>query len=128
MALGSLGHHNPATKLDRPGPAARARRDAARARCTAPGGMDLALARTLVLSAALYLGAGLLFALAFVSRGVAVVDPAARGSSLGFRALLVPGAALLWPLLLRRWWRRAPPPAPHDAHRDAAASSQGAHR
>jgi len=53
----------------------------------------------------LYLGIGVLFALAFVARGAAAIDPAARAGSLGFRVLILPGAAAFWPLLARMWWR-----------------------
>jgi hypothetical protein len=52
---------------------------------------------------ALYGAAGLLFALAFLSVGIAQVDPAARGSSLAFRLLLLPGVVAFWPFLLLRW-------------------------
>ena len=52
---------------------------------------------------AAYLGAGLLFAIAFVWKGAARIDDAADGGSLGFRALIFPGVVALWPVLLRRW-------------------------
>lgn len=48
---------------------------------------------------------GLLFAIAFVSIGVGRVDHAARDASIGFRLIILPGAAGLWPLLLMRWIR-----------------------
>ena len=83
--------------------------------------MPTLLARTLLLSAEIYLALGVLFAVAFVALGVGTIDPAARGGTPGFRVLIVPGSALLWPLLLRRWLRRAPPPRERNAHRDAAA-------
>ena len=54
-----------------------------------------------------YAGAGVLVALAFVAWGVPRVDPAARGAGVGFRAIVFPGAALLWPLTLK--WMLAPP-------------------
>ena len=46
---------------------------------------------------------GLIFAVAFALRGVDRLDPAARGAASGFRAMILPGAAALWPLLWRRW-------------------------
>ena len=52
-----------------------------------------------------YAGVGVVFAAAFVIWGVQRVDPAARGTRLGFRLLILPGSATLWPLLLRRWMR-----------------------
>jgi hypothetical protein len=48
-----------------------------------------------------YAGVGLVFALAFVFVGVDRIDPAARGA-IAFRPLLLPGATLLWPLVLLR--------------------------
>jgi hypothetical protein len=49
-----------------------------------------------------YAGLGLVVALAFILVGVDRIDPAARGA-IAFRPLLLPGAALLWPLVLTRW-------------------------
>jgi hypothetical protein len=54
---------------------------------------------------------GLAFALAFVARGAARLDPAARSMALPARLLLIPGAALLWPLMLTKWLRHRTPPA-----------------
>ncbi len=52
-----------------------------------------------------YLAAGAIFAAAFLARGLTVVDPAARGAGLAFRAILIPGVVGLWPYLLLRWVR-----------------------
>ena len=57
-----------------------------------------------------YLVLGLAFALVFVLRGVATIDPAARGMPLAARLLIVPGAAVLWPLLLWKWCTQKSPP------------------
>jgi hypothetical protein len=48
---------------------------------------------------------GTAFALAFVTVGAATLDPAARGTSWAFRALILPGSAALWPLLAVKWAR-----------------------
>lgn len=53
--------------------------------------------------AAGYAAVGVLFGLAFVITGVTRLDPAARGTSVAFRVLILPGAAALWPFLLLRW-------------------------
>jgi len=53
----------------------------------------------------LYAVMGFVFAIAFVLRGVARVDGQAAGAGLGFRLIIFPGAAALWPLLLGRWIR-----------------------
>ena len=51
----------------------------------------------------LYAIAGFLFAIAFLAAGVVRIDPAARGSGLGFRLLILPGIVALWPFLFLRW-------------------------
>jgi hypothetical protein len=43
------------------------------------------------------------FAAVFVAFGIGRVDPIARQAPLGFRLVVLPGCAALWPLLLRRW-------------------------
>lgn len=55
----------------------------------------------LVLAA--YALAGLVFAICFVTVGVTQLDPSARGTSWAFRALILPGSAALWPLLVAKW-------------------------
>jgi len=51
----------------------------------------------------LYLACGLLFASAFITIGVVKVDPAARGTSVLFRLLILPATVALWPLLAAQW-------------------------
>lgn len=53
----------------------------------------------------MYAVVGLIFAVAFVSFGVQRVDASARGAGIGFRVIILPGVAALWPLLLRKWAR-----------------------
>jgi hypothetical protein len=55
--------------------------------------------------AGLYAGIGVVFAAVFVAFGIGRVDPVARQAPLGFRLIVLPGCAALWPLLLRRWVR-----------------------
>lgn len=80
----------------------------------------MGIADGLVLAAGVYVAAGLVFALAFVTVGVQRVDTAAQGAPWGFRLLILPGAVALWPLLMARWVRGAGPPEERNAHRDAA--------
>jgi hypothetical protein len=61
----------------------------------------------IVESALLYALIGVVFATAFAWRGAGSVDAVARHATGGFRILVLPGAALLWPLLIVRWWRAA---------------------
>lgn len=52
-----------------------------------------------------YFALGLLFAIPFVLRGAGVVEPVAKEGTWGFRILILPGSATLWPYLLYRWVR-----------------------
>ena len=83
------------------------------------------IADLLVVGLGLYLAVGLLFAIAFVLFGAGRLDPAARQGTWGFRLLILPGSAALWPWLALRWARRRAP-EPCDAHRLAARSAEGA--
>lgn len=67
--------------------------------------MSLWLANMLVMVAGAYLAVGVVFAALFIWRGAASIDHAAASAGLGFRVLLIPGAALLWPWLARKWAR-----------------------
>jgi hypothetical protein len=48
---------------------------------------------------------GIWFAIMFVTKGIGRVDLVAKGSKAGFRLIVFPGVAALWPLLLARWIR-----------------------
>jgi hypothetical protein len=75
-------------------------------------------AKVFVDALAIYAALGILFAFAFVSVGINMVDSEAKGSSWGFRAIIFPGVAAFWPLLLSRWLRGiTEPPAQKDPHR-----------
>ena len=52
-----------------------------------------------------YAIAGLVFGLAFVWAAVDRIDANTKGTSLGFRLMILPGAAALWPILLTRLMR-----------------------
>lgn len=68
----------------------------------------LQIASGLLAVAGLYLGLGIVFAAWFAVRGAGRLDSAAARSTWGFRLLVIPGATLLWPLLIARV-RRHPP-------------------
>lgn len=57
----------------------------------------------ILLGLAAYSTIGVGFGAAFVVWGVGRVDPAARDAGPGFRLLIMPGVAALWPMMLRRW-------------------------
>ena len=80
--------------------------------------MPVFVAHVTVLVAGVYLAIGLAFALAFVFRWVGRVDPAAQSGTLGFRLLIIPGSAILWPILAARLLRGTTgPPEERNAHR-----------
>ena len=80
----------------------------------------LTVATWLVNILAIYAAVGVVFAFAFVWKGVGKIDPAAARGTIGFRLLIIPGTVALWPILARRWLRGEGPPEERTAHRDAA--------
>jgi hypothetical protein len=83
--------------------------------------MPLLLARILVSLAEGYALAGVVFALAFLPRGIARVDERLGESPLTVRVLLFPGIAALWPLFAWRWMTGRTAPDERNPHRLAAA-------
>ncbi len=79
--------------------------------------MSQSFAVLLLAAIGIYAAMGVLFALPFVVWGVNRIDPSAAKGSWGFRVLVLPGTAALWPILLTRWLRKAPPPTERSAHR-----------
>jgi hypothetical protein len=61
------------------------------------------MATALFSAFALYIAAGVAIGLAFVLFSATRVFPHPVTVTPGARILLLPGAALLWPLVLRRW-------------------------
>ena len=51
----------------------------------------------------IYFFIGAIFALLFVSVGCHQIDSDARESGIGFRIVIFPASAVLWPLLLYKW-------------------------
>lgn len=64
------------------------------------------------LFALVYVGIGVLFGLFFAAKGAALLDPVADGAPVGFRILVMPGAAALWPILLTKLLRKSRPATP----------------
>jgi len=54
---------------------------------------------------AAYALTGAAFSVAFVVFGIHRVDPMAEHSPVGFRLIVMPAVAALWPLFLGRWLR-----------------------
>ena len=72
--------------------------------------MSFETASAIATALGIYFGLGALFALGFVTVGAARIDPAARGLSVRMRALLFPGAMLLWPLMAWKCFTQTEPP------------------
>ncbi|MFT6971564.1 MAG: hypothetical protein ACJAXX_002138 [Roseivirga sp.] len=53
--------------------------------------------------AAVYLLAGLIFAIPFLRKGIHSVDDGVKDAPLFMMALICPGVVALWPLLLIKW-------------------------
>jgi len=53
----------------------------------------------------MYAAIGIVFAILFVTTGIHRVDTVAKGAGPGFRLIILPGVAALWPILLIRWVR-----------------------
>ena len=63
-------------------------------------------AATAILTLAVaYLAIGIVVGVAFVAGGIGGAMPDAGPVSAGARFLILPGCALLWPVILRRWMR-----------------------
>jgi len=66
-----------------------------------------------------YAALGFLFAFNFVVFGVQRLDLQAKGTSFGFRLLILPGVAAFWPMFLSRWMRGVTePPLEKNPHRE----------
>lgn len=84
--------------------------------------LEIAIATGVVWIAVVYLAVGVLIAAYFVTRGAGRIDPNAQHGTWGFRLLIFPGAAALWPVLLRRIvLGMGEPPVETNAHRKKAS-------
>ena len=88
--------------------------------------MTADVARVIVLAGWAYIGVGLLFAIAFVTVGVRVIEPRARGGSVLFHVLIVPGCTALWPLLCSKWLRARRGSRSLEEHPDRRSDEAGA--
>jgi hypothetical protein len=64
--------------------------------------MTESIAQIVILLAAAYLAVGVVFALLIAAGLWRRLEPRADAGTLGFRVLIVPAAALIWPWLLPR--------------------------
>jgi len=69
----------------------------------------MAIVSIIFIIVAVYLVAGLVFAIPFVIKGVTKIDEGAIGSKWGFRIIIIPGTMVFWPLLLKKWMKTPVP-------------------
>lgn len=67
----------------------------------------LDIAGLIVAGVGVYLALGAVFAVAWITVLAGRIDPGAKGAGIGFRLVIAPAAALLWPALLLRVFRGA---------------------
>ncbi|GAB5518695.1 MAG: hypothetical protein RhofKO_09460 [Rhodothermales bacterium] len=83
--------------------------------------MALLFAQLLSLALGIYVLLGLVFAIVFVTKGAAAIDPNAQEGTWGFKLLIIPGAMAMWPWLLKRWRSgQDEPPPTRSTHYEAA--------
>lgn len=62
----------------------------------------------ILIALGVHLALGLVFAIWFLARGLARLDPTAAHAPVWFRLIIAPGVVALWPVLLIRFRRPAP--------------------
>ncbi|MEO1100525.1 MAG: hypothetical protein AAFW65_01630 [Pseudomonadota bacterium] len=72
--------------------------------------MSIEAASTLVSILGAYAAIGVLVGLIVVTVGAKRIDPATAGMPLQARAIILPGAAVLWPLMLVKLFTQKEPP------------------
>ena len=88
--------------------------------------MPLEVAQAVVAAFEVYALAGVGFALIFLPRAVARLDPRVAGAPRTLRVLILPGVVALWPLFARRWITGAHEPVERNPHRAKAPASRPA--
>ncbi len=53
----------------------------------------------------IYLLLGVLFVIPFLTKGMTKVDETAHGGTIGFKIIIIPGAIVFWPFLLKKWMK-----------------------
>lgn len=65
--------------------------------------MAILILTGILITIAIYLACGFVFAIAFVVKGANVIDEGTHGAPWGFRIIILPASIVFWPLLLRKW-------------------------
>ena len=87
--------------------------------------MPLEIAQVIVGVFEAYALAGLGFAMLFLPRAVARLDPRVAGAPKTLRPLILPGVVALWPLFAWRWLSNSGEPIERNPHRAKARESVG---
>lgn len=82
--------------------------------------MPLEIAQVVVAAIEAYALAGVGFALIFLPRGIARLDPRVADAPKTLRLLILPGIVALWPLFAWRWIVGAHEPIEDNPHRAKA--------
>jgi hypothetical protein len=82
--------------------------------------MALEIAEAVVAAFEAYAAAGAGFALLFLPRAVARIDPRIANAPRTLRLLILPGIVALWPLFAVRWMSGAREPIEDNPHRAKA--------
>lgn len=53
----------------------------------------------------IYFLLGVLFVIPFLLKGLTKVDKGARGGTIGFKIIIIPGVIVFWPVLLNKWMK-----------------------
>jgi hypothetical protein len=83
--------------------------------------VPLEIAQFVVSAVESYALVGVGFALMFLPRAVARLDPRVASAPKTLRLLILPGVVALWPLFAWRWISAAPEPIEHNPHRARTA-------
>ena len=67
------------------------------------------IAEVILFACLAYSFCGVAIGVPFVLRGVDLVDASARGASIGFRLIILPGTVALWPLIAAKWIKARTP-------------------
>ena len=79
--------------------------------------MPVVIAQVVVAALEAYVLAGLGFAVVFLPRALARLDPRVAGAPKTLRLMILPGIVALWPLFAWRWIAGAHEPIERNPHR-----------
>jgi hypothetical protein len=82
--------------------------------------VPIEIAKVVVAVFEAYAVTGVGFALLFLPRAVAHLDPRVAGAPTTLRVLIMPGVVAVWPLFAWRWMTGAHEPIEHNPHRAKA--------